>query len=610
MKSFFRVCAVGILLWLLFGAFDCYRRPLGQPGADVAEKLRAAADGAPLRVVLFGGSITQSSGDCIFDWLRQKFPKSAISIHNSGLAGTGSSLGVFRLERDVIAYDPQLVFIEFCVNDRERGDAEVIRDLESIVLRLKQLPRPPSIVMLLAAQDQGLNKSRHQRVADHYNLLTIDVDEALHRYILEQKLDWSDFMNDPVHPNERGHAFYGSVIAQRLEALGSPVPAKPPIRPLTEQALIIDGRMTPLRSAPGWSSDDVPAGREFRSFVGLIKADQPGTTLTLSFRGTAVGLMYPMKSDQGSFYVSIDDGPPELVLESLHNGYSVRILADNLASGEHVLTIVLPALEPTPAYRLNGPVRLGYLMTAGGSLPAEQSGTQNAGVYNASTLKALQFQRFPAASIAWIGPLAKEKEKTRRRANMDKVYPPETEALEGKFALSAWRALPGKSDEICDLQALSHSQDSGVFILANRVISPSGGPALLRIMITGLRKVWLNGEPLAIPERLAEFEWPFLIPVQLRGGPNDFVFKLGTIEKACSFSASLGGPGAEGATFSSPLLVKWSACYRSSTVADFICPVSARIPSKSPGPSARTPNPGSQLPRDNDTSRRRDKPAI
>lgn len=113
-----------------------------------------AERGALLRYVAIGGSITEAGGPgWVGDRLREQFPDSLVSVVNSGMSGTGSSLGVFRVERDVLAHQPDLMVIEFCVNDGGLPDAQAIRNMETIVVRLKSLPHPPAVVVVEAAAE-------------------------------------------------------------------------------------------------------------------------------------------------------------------------------------------------------------------------------------------------------------------------------------------------------------------------------------------------------------------------------------------------------------------------------------------------------------------------
>jgi len=71
-------------------------------------------------VAFVGGSIT-AKPDCwvpqTVDMLQRLYPDIEWKGINAGVRGTGAHLGVFRLERDVIAYQPDIIFIEFAVND-------------------------------------------------------------------------------------------------------------------------------------------------------------------------------------------------------------------------------------------------------------------------------------------------------------------------------------------------------------------------------------------------------------------------------------------------------------------------------------------------------------
>ena len=83
---------------------------------NFAAKLKA---GEPVTVAYFGGSITEQNGWRVqsADFLRGLYPKSKISPVNAAIGGTGSDLGAFRLAHDVLEHKPDLVFVEFAVND-------------------------------------------------------------------------------------------------------------------------------------------------------------------------------------------------------------------------------------------------------------------------------------------------------------------------------------------------------------------------------------------------------------------------------------------------------------------------------------------------------------
>lgn len=546
--------AAGVFAVALLGG--CAKKN-SAPGGDVARVLRAAETGAPLRVVLLGGSITQGGHGWIGGWLRRTFPRSATFVQNAGLGGTGSDLGNFRLDRDVLAYDPHLVFIESCVNDAARPDEDVIRDLESLVTRLRGRPRPPAIVLLIAAQERGLDKSRHQKVADHYGLLTIDLDAALHAQIAAGNLRWTDCMVDAVHPNDRGNQFYSGVIERELEAVRNGGPRADPPEPaaaLSEKPLWADANLVALRGAPGWWAEDVPAGWRYRIFPGLIGADEPGATLEFPFRGTAVGLLYPAAPGQGCFYATIDDRAPVMIRENTHAGYGFRLLADDLPPGEHVLRIDVAEAEPkNQAFPTGGPVKLGYVAVANQNAASPGGPAKNA--RSAERREGgPRFEPVPHAGLVWTGPFGNGDGKKRYRARMDRAFAPELAKTPGENepAPMPWKPIEASDGQAIDLRALGNGEGAGVFYVRGRIDAEESTSALLRSTITGAKKIWVNDRPVPVVSREIESDQPIISPISLRSGTNEILWKIGSVNDEARFSASISVPEGRPVKFAPP----------------------------------------------------------
>ena len=63
--------------------------------------------------------------------------RARLKFHDAAIGGTGSQLGVFRLDRDVLAHRPDLVFLDFSANDDIYSDnPETLASYEAIVRRL------------------------------------------------------------------------------------------------------------------------------------------------------------------------------------------------------------------------------------------------------------------------------------------------------------------------------------------------------------------------------------------------------------------------------------------------------------------------------------------
>ncbi len=113
--------AIQLEIFILFGA--TLAAPAGENPAvpvrtlgRVFTKLKA---GRPVTIAYFGGSITAAPGYRVqvTKWFRDQFPNAEVREVNAAIGGTGSDLGVFRCGVDVAAHDPDLVFVEFNIND-------------------------------------------------------------------------------------------------------------------------------------------------------------------------------------------------------------------------------------------------------------------------------------------------------------------------------------------------------------------------------------------------------------------------------------------------------------------------------------------------------------
>src|SRR5689334_1200465 len=103
----------------------------GEMTPSFGEFDRRATEGQALTVVFFGGSLTWGANASdpqrtsyralMGQYLKDKYPKAHINCVDAAIGGTGSKLGMFRLERDVLSYKPDLVFLDFTANDDLAG---------------------------------------------------------------------------------------------------------------------------------------------------------------------------------------------------------------------------------------------------------------------------------------------------------------------------------------------------------------------------------------------------------------------------------------------------------------------------------------------------------
>lgn len=333
------------------------RYVLRRGAPELARRLTA---GLPCTVAYLGGSITQAYPDGYAwqttAWLRTAFPQTAFTEINAGIGGTGSDLGAFRLRQDVLRYEPDVLFLEFAVNDSGSGH-DIRAAMEGIVRHVHQV-RPQCDVLFIYTLAQSLTDdlnnerlwpaaARHEEVAVQYGLPSINVAVDVARRLAAGKLTWEAFAADGVHPNASGHALYTDVIREAITAMLAqpiadtrwPAPLTPDpwetgdILPIDPATTFPDWTYTPLVNTGGWEC-----------FDGVLCADTPGAEAELAFSGRAVGLFYRLGPETGDLEWAVDHGPWQTA--RLFDDYApmfwrpnYRVLTDALAPGAHRLRV-------------------------------------------------------------------------------------------------------------------------------------------------------------------------------------------------------------------------------------------------------------------------------
>lgn len=372
----------------------------------VFAKLKA---GEETTIVYFGGSITAAPGYRVktFQWFKETFPAAKLVEVNAAIGGTGSDLGAFRCAGDVIAKRPDLVFLEFSLNDGHPSNEFRKATVEGIVRQLWNAPTKPEIVFLYTTS-RALNHPRvsYPAVAKFYGIPEIDLQPtlvaALQRGDLPKptaeqladtkKYDWTQpgqvFMGDAVHPNDLGHTLYAETIIAWLQTQVEAVPSPAPElgAPLLSEEFAQVALVAPSRAklTGDWETlePDPKSGKIGRYLEGAINARQAGAALEFTFEGTALGIYMNVQADGGKCEWTIDDGVvaspadpnfggPRGVKHGVVNTapgkyfprYSYALLTTGLEPGPH--TVKLRVLEEKDPTSTGNRFLIGYFMVGG-----------------------------------------------------------------------------------------------------------------------------------------------------------------------------------------------------------------------------------------------------
>jgi lysophospholipase L1-like esterase len=182
------------------------------------EKLKKAQSGEEVNISYLGGSITEGVGATAdtcwakrtFDYIAEKFGTGDnVTYNNAGISGTPSKLGILRLERDVLAYNPDICFVEFAVNDG--GEDEYQSAYESIIRTL--IENDVAVVLVFARTENGHSCQDYmQAQGEYYGLPMISYRDAITYMFDNGKMTWQDFSDDESHPNEYGHELVAEMV--------------------------------------------------------------------------------------------------------------------------------------------------------------------------------------------------------------------------------------------------------------------------------------------------------------------------------------------------------------------------------------------------------------
>ena len=295
----------------------------------LAKFTRAMKDGQRVKIAYFGGSITwgaTASDPLKTSWralvtsaLEDKFPDAHIQAIDAAIGSQPSKLGVFRVDRDVLPYKPDLCFVEFAVNDRDVNDSS--ETMEGIVRKLRACREDMAIVPVIVGSVglQGNYDSpvagQQIELAKHYGLPYIDVYSAV-KARLDGGLKTKDILTDGTHPNDTGYRLYADIVLAELgrlsDARGPAMPA--PDKPLTpnryESATMVE--LAKLPDLGGWRADSpsvVGTWFDQQPSRWLSSAVVPGTNgaeLATEAHCTGLGLYYELTAGGGSIVLSAD----------------------------------------------------------------------------------------------------------------------------------------------------------------------------------------------------------------------------------------------------------------------------------------------------------------
>ncbi len=323
-----------------------------------------AAKGEDIKIAYIGGSITEGYSDNITlkteekwvtmstEWLNGQFPDSEITYVNAGLSGTPSILGNVRLERDVLSSDPDVVFVEFAVNDGTEADYK--NAYESLVRTLLTQEKEIAVVLLFTIIESGHTCQPHMsQIGENYGLPMISLPDSVWVEMQEGRMAWSDYSADQSHPNVEGSKMIRDFVINYFEKVIESYKDNTGEVDKTLPEPVYSGDYADMRFLDNTNltaelTGFAPSDNSHHWFKdGWMFRDETGASLKFTINCKKLAMVFKANNSKmyGTAEIYVDGEAAGTVVSNMSDGWNnpvTQYLIDNGECAEHTVEIVIP----------------------------------------------------------------------------------------------------------------------------------------------------------------------------------------------------------------------------------------------------------------------------
>ena len=291
------------------------------------------------------------------DWFQEHSPGLEVQLIDAEVSGTDSTLGVYRLENDVLVYQPDLVFVDFSINDFDlQNPGRTAQNLENIVRRITEYKKETDIVILNSlsssmrrvydAGEQPFVTKIERDIASYYDAAFLDLGNMLYADYKQSGAAFTDYMIKDMQLTEKSAALYMAAIADffadSLHNNHNLYEKKLPAPMFAQRSQYRIIHVEAAAYTAGWKLGNQSISGAKNGAAAY--ADTAGSELQVDFLGSAIGVMWQVSPRSGAIEYQIDDGGwTELDayddLAYQYSRLSYTILAEDLENTKHTLKI-------------------------------------------------------------------------------------------------------------------------------------------------------------------------------------------------------------------------------------------------------------------------------
>ncbi|WP_394884622.1 SGNH/GDSL hydrolase family protein [Clostridium butyricum] len=301
-----------------------------------------------MNIAIIGGSITEGAGASDYSksyvfrlekYLKEKYEN--LNLINLGAGGKASNFALFRLHRDLKQFKPDVIMLEFAVNDRIYNTNDSSLYFEGLIRECSKYTKKILIIDFPTGMCDAATNI-HKKSSYFYNIPLIDVQDAVWRKIGNREFKWSKISVDNLHPNDIGHELYFEIIKSELEKLDlDDIEMKMDYRILGKYKFknpsLVEYDSKKIEYYGNWAEGNANLNNKFDKCAMTASV---GDGVVLDFEGRCLSMMNTFSRDSGILECQLDNYVFKIDLfMDTESRFDTTININNLQAGSHTLIL-------------------------------------------------------------------------------------------------------------------------------------------------------------------------------------------------------------------------------------------------------------------------------
>jgi acyl-CoA thioesterase I len=156
----------------------------------------------------------------VLEGLKKQYPTAVINSITTSIGAENSEQGQKRFKRDVLTHNPDVLFIDYALNDRSIGLERSREAMEKMIkkalkknIKIILLTPSPDIAVDILKPDNLLEQHSRQliKLAEKYKIGLVDSQGAF-KSLVQSGEDLKSYMAQSNHPDKKGHMVIANEI--------------------------------------------------------------------------------------------------------------------------------------------------------------------------------------------------------------------------------------------------------------------------------------------------------------------------------------------------------------------------------------------------------------